>query len=125
MKTENRGRNASSHLHFGAQYKGHTYQQTRGVQNKPGDFALVYRFNWDNDGVTDVAFLCDSKGYVYQVQVTYTNAFLSQPFGVANLSINVVGNVLLEAFRDQMTPQEIQQARQMIDNPNAKGKDTY
>ena len=121
LKTENRGRVALNHLHFGTRYGGHTYQRTLNVQNKPGDFALVYRFNWDNDGITDLAFLCDSKGYVYQVQVTYTNAFLSQPFALANVSINLVGNVLLEAFRDQMSPNELQQARQMIDNPNARG----
>jgi len=121
LKTENRGRNVLSHLHFGARYGGHTYQQTMGVRNKPGDFALVYRFNWENDGITDLAFLCDSKGFVYQVQVTYTNAFLSQPFALANASISVVGNLFLEAFRDQMTPNEIQQARQMIENPNARG----
>ena len=89
--------------------------------NRPGDFALVYRFNWENDGITDLAFWCDSRGYVYQVQVTYTNAFLSQPFALANASINIVGNLLLEAFRGQMSQDEIQRATQMINNPNARG----
>ena len=111
LKTENRGKNVLGSLHLGAQFKGHTYQQIMGVKNKPGDFALVYRFNWEKDGITDLAFLCDSKGFVYQVQVTYTNAFLSQPFALANASINIVGNVLLDAFRNQMTPNEVQQAQ--------------
>jgi hypothetical protein len=117
----NRGKTVLGYVHFGAAYRGHTYQRTVGVQNKPDDFALVYRFNWEKDGITDVAFLCDSKGYVYEVQTPYSNAFLSPPFALANISINVVGNLLIEAFRDQMTPQELQDARRMIDNPNARG----
>jgi len=121
LKTTSRGRDTLGYLHFGAKYVKHTYQQTMNVKNKPGDFALVYRYNWENDGITDLAFLCDSKGYVYGVQVTYTNAFLSQPFGLANASITVVGNLLLEALRDNMTADEIQQVRRMIDNPDSRG----
>ena len=121
LATTNRGKNVLGYVHFGAQYKGHAYQETRNVVNKPGQFALVYRFNWENDGVTSVAFLCDAKGSVYQVQVLSSNAILQQPYALANASINIVGNVILDAFRNQMTKEDIQQARQFIDNPNARG----
>ena len=67
LKTESRGKSVLGSFHFGAQYKGHPYQQTLKVKNKPGDFALVYRYNWQDDGITDVAFLCDSKGYAIGV----------------------------------------------------------
>src|SRR5438270_428338 len=74
LKSEKRGRNVLSYVHFGAQYKGHTFVERRGVNNQPAHFALVYRMNWENDGVTNVAFLCDGKGSVYEVQILGTNA---------------------------------------------------
>jgi hypothetical protein len=42
------------------------------------------------------AFLCDRRGNVYEVQVTDTNAILNQPFATANLTIKVLGNLLIE-----------------------------
>jgi len=120
LNANTRGRDVLSYVHAGSTYRGHTYQQRVGVKGKPGDFALIYRFNWENDGISDVAFLCDGAGIVYEVQVTYTNAVLQQPFAVANLSINLLGNALLGAFRNQMQPEEIQRAQQFIDSANAR-----
>ena len=92
-----------------------------GVNNQPAHFALVYRMNWENDGVTNVAFLCDGKGSVYEVQILGTNAILQQPYTLANASITIVGNLILEAFRDRLSEEEMRQVKAMIDNPNARG----
>lgn len=121
LKSSNRGKGVLSFVHFGAEYKGHTFKETRNVQNKPGHFALVYQYNWESDGVTKLAFLCDSDGKIYSVQVLSTNAFLQQPYALANTSITVIGNLILEAFRDQMSKEDVQQVRQFVDNPNARG----
>lgn len=121
LKTEKRGRNVLSYVHFGAEFKRYQYLQTRGVTNRPKDFALVYRMNWERDGETDVAFLCDAKGNVYEVQIIRSNAQLQQPYALANLSIAVVGNLVIEAFRDRLSDDEMRQLRGMIDNPNARG----
>lgn len=121
LVTADCGKNVLGYVHFGAQYKGHGFKETRGVVGKPADFALIYRFNWENDGISDVAFFCNKSGNIYEVQVPYTNARLQQPFVLANASIKLLGDVLLEAFRERMTQDEINQARQVIDNANARG----
>src|SRR5689334_3118950 len=61
------GKNILSFVHFGAEYRGQKYLETRAVQTEkgaavPDDFALVYRFEWDKDGTTELAFLCDHRG---------------------------------------------------------------
>jgi hypothetical protein len=87
---------------------------------RPRDIALVYKYDWENGGEADLAFLCDPSGNVYAVQVVRSNAILP-PYTVANTSISILGNFLLEGFKNQMTPAQVQQARQFIDNPNARG----
>jgi len=121
LSTANCGRDVLGFVHAGASYKGHVFQRRVSVKNKPGDFALIYRFSWENDGISDVAFLCDGAGVVYDVQATFTNGILQQPFSVANLTINLLGKALLDSYRDQMQPEEIQRAQQFIDNANARG----
>jgi len=124
LKSANRGRDILSCIHFGAAYQGHTVEpRVREVQNRPGHFAVVYRFDWEcnGKGKTDVAFFCDAKGNFYGVRVLWTDAVIQQPFVFANASIALVGNAVLAAFRDQMTPNQIQQAQQFINNADAKG----
>jgi len=104
LKTEERGRDVLSYIHFGADYRGHQYLKTLTVNGSDSDFALVYRFNWADDGVTDAAFLCNSYGSVYAVQVMYTNAVLNRPFFLANASIAVLGHGLIQAFGGRSSP---------------------
>ena len=81
LATAQRGKDILGYLHFGADYRGHEYRETVPVGSaNDGRFALIYRFWWENDGLTDVAFLCDPRGNVEEVRVTYTNARFSQPF---------------------------------------------
>jgi hypothetical protein len=126
LKTRQRGKDILDYVHFGATYRGHEYVETRSVVDGAGlpvegRFALVYRFYWENDGVTDVAFLCDPRGSVYAVKVTYTNAVLSQPFALANVTIQVLGNVLIRAYQDKMTGFERRMVQKLVDNADAKG----
>src|ERR1700678_3192880 len=60
-----------SFVHFGADYKGHTFLEARGVADQygntmPGRFSLFYRYYWADDGVTDIAFLCTEDGTIYR-----------------------------------------------------------
>ena len=79
-----RGKAILGFVHFGASYKGHAYRAEEKGQvvplNQPGHFAMVYRFKWENDGLTDIAVDCDAQGSVYQVRVLSTNAILQQPY---------------------------------------------
>ncbi len=107
-------------LHMGTAYHGHTLTGTRNVQNEPNDFALVYRYKWGDDGVTDLAILCDETGNPYAVRVLYTNAILNQPFVVAEATIQIVGNLILEGFGKDMTDADRAAVRKAIDNADAK-----
>jgi hypothetical protein len=126
LKTSQRGRDVLSFVHFGAKYEGHKYKESRFVVDQngnriPGRFALVYAFDWENGGATDVAFLCDRRGNVYGVRALETNAILSQPFVLANASIKLLGNALIAALGDNMTAADKRQAQQAVDGADAKG----
>jgi hypothetical protein len=123
---EQRGRDILSYIHYGAKYRGHSYQQWLTVVDQqgktiPGHFALDYRFKWDDDGVTDVRFFFDAKGNVYEVQIVKHNAVLQQPYFAANLAIKILGNLLIEALKDNLTPEQLKDVQKFVDNADAKG----
>lgn len=107
LKTESNGRYVLGFVHFGARYNGHSVVERRSVMNNgrtvPGHFALLYDFNWENDGATRLGFLCDEDGDVYGVQVIKTNAILSPPYSLAKLSISLLSELILEAFKDDIS----------------------
>jgi len=114
-----------SFVHFGTTYGGHKYTETRTVVDGSGntingDFALVYRFYWEDDGVTDIAFLCHPSGQIYKSQVVYTNAQFNQPFMLANLSIQVLGRMVINSD-DNMSNSDREFAVKLIDDADAHG----
>jgi hypothetical protein len=126
LRTADIGKTTLSFVHFGADYHGHAYQKTlpvRGEDGAPVDglFKLVYRYHWENDGVTDVAYLCDRRGDVYAVQIPYSNAVLSQPFLLANGAIQILGNALIALYKDQMTENQRGIVQALVDKADAHG----
>jgi hypothetical protein len=120
------GKEILNYVHMGVDYHGHSWLRSTYVTNAdgnriPGQFALIYRFHWEDDGITDLAFLCNERGMVYEVHVAYTNAILNQPFFVANLSIQVLGNLLIESYKDSMTAEQLRLAHEFVDHADAKG----
>lgn len=114
------------YVHFGADYFGHEYQGIYDVVDAhgtpvPGEFALAYRFHWTDGGVTDIAFLCNPQGQIYKSQVRSSNAEASQPFGLANLFISVVGNLLIDSNKKDMSREDLELARDLIDHADAHG----
>jgi len=120
LKTEATGKYVLGFVHMGAQYNGHEIVERRSVSRKgrevPGHFALVYDFDWEADGSTQLAFLCDADGDIYDVQVLRTNAFLNSPYDLAKLSIAVLGELILEAFKEKMTAEDRQQLQTFVKN---------
>jgi hypothetical protein len=102
----------AGYLHWGAPYHGHQFiEEGRVSQNDkpvPRQFSLVYRFKWDVDGVTDLAFLCTATGQIFQVEVIKTNAQLSQPFVAADIAIKAGTFGLAAALDDQLTDEQKQ-----------------
>jgi hypothetical protein len=126
LRTEARGRETLGFVHFGADYHGHEYLRTVDVPGGdgraiPGQFALVYRFHWEKDGITDVAYLCNESGRVYGVQIVDTNAVWSKPFVLANATIKLLGNALLERNKNRMNDFEWRMVQKLVDSANAKG----
>jgi hypothetical protein len=121
LKSAERGREILSYIHFGADYHGHRYLRTMAVEGAKDDFALIYRFNWEDDGVTDAAFLCNKAGFVYEVQIVYTNAILSNPFLLANTSIPLLGHALIESYKDKLSEEDRRQLHKLVNDTNAKG----
>jgi len=126
LETTSRGSEVLGYVHLGATYQGHQYVDTRGVVDAggreiPGRFALVYRFSWDKDGSSDVGFLCDSNGRVYGVRIVSSNAILQQPFFFANKTIQVLGNLVISALKDNMSEEETNAVQQFVNEADAKG----
>jgi hypothetical protein len=111
-------------VHFGTECQGHQYVRTlkvqNGGQNVPGQFAVVYDYQWTNGGQTQIAFLCDARGRVYKTQVLSTNGVLQQPFAVASASIQIVGRVVFDSFKEKLTPNDRQYLQQLIDTANSQ-----
>jgi hypothetical protein len=121
LRTEALGKHVLSYVHFGAAYHGHRYLRAFSVDGGQGEFALVYRFNWEDDGVTDVAFYCDANGKANRVGILYTNAFLNQPFVLADVSIQVLGHGLIELYKDKLSREDRQTLDGLVNRADAKG----
>jgi hypothetical protein len=119
------GRDVISMAHFGSGYVNHAWVQTMHVTRNgsvaPGEFALVYSYRWGADGKTKVAFLCDQRGTVTEVQVLETNAGpLNQPFMLANATIQIAGNAIIGAFKEKMSDQDRKTFQTIVNNADAK-----
>ncbi|HEY4360585.1 MAG TPA: hypothetical protein VGN17_06435 [Bryobacteraceae bacterium] len=115
-----RGSEVLRAVHLTADYHGHEFVRTKSLGE--GAFAVVYRFNWDNDGVTDIAFQCDRTGFFEKLNVVSDNAGpLAQPFLAANLSIQVLGNLFVEGLGDSLTAENKQKLQKFVDDADAKG----
>lgn len=118
LKTKDRGKDILEYVHFGATYSSHEYLKT--IDLGGGSFALVYRFNWQPAGITDIAFLCDARGTLESVRIEASNGEFNSPFALANLTIGVVGKVLLETFGGDLNDDDRRQIRRMIRDADAK-----
>lgn len=121
-----RGEFVAGLCHFGTKYLGHSYSQTRTVQDGSGrkvagHFALVYDYQWGDGGKSRLAFLCDAQGNFYKTQVMASNGIVQQPFAVANLSIKLVGEALYDGLKDNLTDGDRRLLRQLVDDANAQG----
>lgn len=116
--TEQRAKEILNYVHFLTDYRDlHLLK----VAALPYDrVALIYRFSWNDDGWTDIQFNCDADGYVYDLEVNGTDAEFNEPFFLANLSIQVLGNALIEQYRDQLSPEDLKLVRRIVRNADAK-----
>ena len=120
LKTKSNGEYILSFVHMGAQYRGHDClgwtEVLRNGRAVPGHFALVYEFEWEDDGRTRIAFLCNGDGDVYDVQIQKTNAIINSPYAIAKISISVLGKIILEGFGDKISEVDRNQLESFVKN---------
>jgi hypothetical protein len=126
LRLQSTGQGLLQFVHMGADYHGHSYLHTNYVidgdgYRVPGHFALVFRFHWEDDSITDLAFLCNEKGIIYDVAVNYTNARFNQPFLLANAAIQILGNLVIDNYKRQMSAQQLKLTHELVNNADAKG----
>ncbi len=124
-----RAKSIMGHAHLGATAKTMQHKDTMGVTRNnvrvPGHFALVYRYEWNEIDWTDLAFLCDANGNVYEIQSLNSSGIFNQPFLLANVSIKLLGEAVYAAFKDDMTQADRDALRAIIDAADAKGLLTF
>lgn len=120
LSTDRRAKATLNYVHFGTDYRGQQFRRIADVTND-GEFSLVYRLFWNDDGVTDIAYFCHANGTVYGVKIAYTNAEGNVPFLWANVSIQVLGNLFIEAYKDKLSDDDRKLLQKMVDNADAKG----
>ena len=49
-----------------------------------------------------------------------SNGIINQPFALANATINVLGKLIIEGFKDQMTAEQRQEVEKAVDDADAK-----
>lgn len=112
-------------VHFGADYRGHQFLHATQVVDRnnnviAGEFALVYRYYWADDGKTDLTFFCSPSGQILEARVTSTNAVWNQPFALANLSIQVVGRMVVNSDHN-MSDEDRKEIIELVDRADAQG----
>jgi hypothetical protein len=127
LSTNQRAEATLNFVHFGTDYKGQKYlgknDNIVDSSGSPiaGHFALIYRLFWNDDGVTDIVYFCDANGKVSEVKIDKTNAVGNKPFLWANVSIQLLGNLLIEAYKDKLSEDDRQQLHKLVDNADAHG----
>lgn len=125
LDKQQNGQSILEFVHFGADYHGHTFLHETSVNDKdgndvPSERAVIYRYYWEDDGVTDIAFFYDARGNIVGSYIVKTNAGWSQPFVFANLSIKVVGRMVVNSD-DKMSDADRKLALELIDRADAQG----
>lgn len=125
LDNDQNARNVLSFIHLYADYHGHEFLRETGVKDGdgnpvPGQVALVYRYHWEDDGVTDVAFFVDQSGTIVGTWLGNDNGVLSQPFALANLSIQVLGRMVINSD-DKMSQNDRELAIKLVDQADARG----
>ncbi len=109
-------------LHFGAKMDRQVFKGIGPLNDANGNptsgFAALYRYEWDSDGWTDVAYIVDSSGNVSHLQVMGSNGKSSKPFALARLGGALMGAALQDSIKNDqsMTDQEKATLQSLLQN---------
>jgi len=120
LSSERRGPEILFPVHMLASYRSHEYVKM--VPRGDGKFTLVYRFTWDEDGITNIGFDCNAVGNLEKISILNDNGgVFGIPFFAANTSIRVVGNGFIALVGNNLTVEDRQQAQRLVNQADAHG----
>ena len=122
-----RSRYILGYMHFGGTYEDYDILSVLEVVDRdgdtiPGHFALKVVYDWKTsfgDNSTTAIIFFDEKGTIYDVRAD-TTSIISQPFVLADATIQVLGNALLQAFGEKMSQDDRKQLQKIVDAADAK-----
>lgn len=125
LKTSDRGRQINHLMHFGTTYTSHEAIEVLAVKDAagrlvPGEFAISYRFWWDREYSTDLLVFCTASGSISGIRATRSDGIAQAPFLASQATIALIGNVIYEAFKNDMSETERAQLRQIIEQADTK-----
>jgi hypothetical protein len=128
LDSEKRSKAILSYMHMGGSYKEHEILGSLEVVDQDGDripgyFAIKVVYDWGTlfgDNSSSAVFIFDETGTLKDINAK-TTSVISQPFDIASGAINVVGNVLIQAFGDQMNSTDKEEFQKFVDKSDAKG----
>lgn len=127
LDTEDRSKSILRLMHLGGTYKGHEILGSVRVVDKegdaiPGHFAIRIVYDWSiplGDNSTTAVFLFDEMGTLYDIQAKSTS-IVNQPFDLAGATLTMIGEVILRANGDQMTPEDRRELQKLVDGSDAR-----
>lgn len=128
LDTEKRSKFILSYMHMGGTYQDYEVLGSLDVVDKntgkpiPGYFAIKVVYNWTTafgDNSSTALFFFDEMGTLIDITAKTTSIF-NQPFDLAGATLNVLGNVLIQAFGDQMKAEDRQELQKLVDSSDAK-----
>lgn len=125
LKRAECGRQINNLMHFGTRYSGHECTGVSRVKDAkgnmiPGEFALTYRFHWNDADTTELLVFCKANGTVESVRPLTSTGIFQQPFLASQAVVSGLGTVIYEALKNDMNDRERQQMRRLIEQADTK-----
>jgi hypothetical protein len=119
LQNTDRGHEMLTFLHFGATYLSHSY--IGGNAYDDGSFRLIFKFRWNTteDGFTDVAFFCDANGNFRNLEAIRTDAIINQPFAMADLSVKLLGQIIIDGYKDKISADDRRRLQRLVDDADS------
>ena len=119
LKNDCRGKELMGFIYLGAEYRGASYRDLKPVGD--GRFVVTCGLRWETTGpgYTIVALSFDSSGSLSGTRIVDTDAFVPS-FYVASKSIEILGNALLDQYKDQLSDIQLNLFRKIVKAADAK-----
>lgn len=119
------GKQINNIMHMGTTYSGHEVLGVSRVRDSrgnviPGEFAIEYRFWWDEKYSTDLLVFCTPSGSIDSIRAGRSDGIAQAPFLMSQATVSLIGEALYETFRDQMSTDEKRNLRLIIDKSDTK-----